>query len=142
MSILQVVSQAECASVRSRHVSFLIVALSCVFAPAVDHNSSQETPLERAGLKPAFRENFTDGNLDAMRYAPAYGSREQFNAYIQPGAIFLGQENATEITEQQIIYYPKSNEPAFLTIEFDVCPPHCRNREFSFVRGASATAFM
>jgi hypothetical protein len=93
-----------------------------VSAPAVDHNCSQETPLERAGLKPVFRENFTDGNLDAMRYEPAYGSREQFNTYIQPGAIFLGQENATENTEQQVNYYPKSNEPVVWTIEFDVWP--------------------
>jgi hypothetical protein len=97
-----------------------------VSAAAVDRDCSLETPLERAGLKPVFQENFTDGNLDAMRYEPAYGSREQFNTYIQPGAIFLGQENATENTEQQVNYFPKSDEPAISTIEFDVWPTALR----------------
>ncbi|MFB0524844.1 MAG: hypothetical protein ACETVZ_04845 [Phycisphaerae bacterium] len=122
MRIFQFVSRAECGIVRSRLAGFLIVALSCVSVLAVDRNSCQETPLERAGLKPVFQENLTDGNLDAMRYEPAYGSREQFNTYIQPGAIFLGQEDATENTEQQVNYYPKSDEPAIRTIEFDVWP--------------------
>jgi len=108
------------------YASFLIVALSCVSVLAVDPNSSQETPLKQAGLKPVFQENFTDGNLDVMRYEPAYGSREQFNTYIQPGAIFLGHENATENTEQQVNYYPKSNKPAIWTIEFDVWPTASR----------------
>ncbi len=126
MRIFQVVSRTQCAAARWRYAGFLIAALSCVSAPAVDHNCSRETPLERAGLRPVFQENFTDGSLGAMRYEPAYGSREQFNAYIQPGAIFLGQENATENTEQQVNYYPKSNEPAISTIEFDVWPTALR----------------
>ena len=126
MSIFPVVSRAEWASAQSRYASFLIVALSCVSAPAADRNFFQATPLERAGLKPVFRENFTDGELDAMRYEPAYGSREQFDSYIQPGAIFLGQANATENTEQQVNYYPKSDEPAVWTIEFDAWPTALR----------------
>jgi len=122
MRVFQDALRVECGSVRSMYVIFLIVALSCLSAPAVDGNGCQEMPLERAGLKPVFQESFSDGNLDAMRYEPAYGSREQFNTYIQPEAIFLGQENATENTEQQVNYYPKSNEPAIRTIEFDVWP--------------------
>jgi len=132
---------------RWRYAGFLIAVLSCVSAAAVDGDCSLETPprlprvsnagegafegwyggqVERAGLKPVFRENFAEGNLDAMRYEPGYGSKEQFNAYIQPGAIFLGQKNATENTEQQVNYYPKSDEPAILTIEFDVWPTALR----------------
>jgi hypothetical protein len=57
-----------------------------------------------------------------MRYESAYGSREQFNSYIQPGAMFLGQKDATENTEQQINYFPKSDERAIWTIEFDARP--------------------
>ena len=93
MRIFQVVSGAEWASARWKYASFLIVVLSYASAPAVDRSCSQETPLERGRIKPVFRENFTDGSLDAMRYEPAYGSREQFNTYIQPEAIFWGQEN-------------------------------------------------
>ena len=40
--------------------------------------------------------------------------------------IILGQENATENTEQQVNYYPKSNKPAIWTIEFDVWPTALR----------------
>jgi len=126
MSIFQVLLRAVCTSSRSRCAGILIVAFSCVSVPAVDQRSFQETPLEKAGLKPVFQENFTDGKLDAMRYEPAYGSRDQFNAYIQPGAIFLGQKDATENTEQQVNYYPKSNEPTVWTIEFDAWPTTLR----------------
>lgn len=126
MRTFQVFSRTECSPARLTYAGFLIVALSCVSVLAVDPNSSQETPLERAGLKPVFQENFTDGCLDVMRYEPAYGSREQFNSYIQPGAIFMGQENATENTEQQVNYYPKSDGPAIWTIEFDIWPTALR----------------
>lgn len=106
----------------SRYVGFSIVAFCCVYSLAVGSSHFERTPLERAGLRPVLRENFTDGKLGAMRYEPAYGSREQFNSYIQPGAIFLGQKHATENTEQQINYFPKSDEQAIWTIEFDARP--------------------
>jgi hypothetical protein len=101
----------------------LIAALGCVCALAGDLSPAQKTPLEQAGFEPLFRENFTGGKLEVMRYESAYGSREQFNSFIQPGAIFLGQKNATENTEQQINCFPESGgaRPIW-TIEFDVWP--------------------
>jgi len=113
--------QAACASALPRGAALLTIVLGLASVLADDSNSTGRTPLERAGLAPLFRESFTGGKLDAMRYEPAYGSREQFNSFIQPGAIFLGQKNATENTEQQINYFPGTGE-AVQTIEFDVWP--------------------
>ncbi|MHC4508399.1 MAG: hypothetical protein ACYTAO_05490 [Planctomycetota bacterium] len=110
----------------SRYIGLLIIALCSASCTTAEGNHSERTPLEQAGLQPVFRESFTDGNLQAMRYEPAYGSREQSNSYIQPGAIFLGQKDATENTEQQVNYYPKSEEQAIWTIEFDAWPTTLR----------------
>ena len=101
--------------------------LPCVFvlasvASASVGGEAVVTPLEQAGLAPVFVENFTDAKMDVMRYSPAYGSKEQYNTYVQPGAIFMGQKGATENTEQQINYFPERDGPNVSTIEFDVRP--------------------
>ena len=113
-------------SVIRRTAYLLIITLACDTSPAGELRAALRTPLEQAGLEPVFREDVTGGRLDVMRYEAAYGSREQFNSFIQPGAIFLGQKNATENTEQQINYFPKAGDPPIRTIEFDAWPTALR----------------